>query len=98
MGMQSPVAEYLNYGSASHPEFKMQVQIQTQVQASAPALSAATSSALLIDGAGGDEHERCCGWFDSSYELSQGAEVTEELDASVLQLWVWATGPAATRH
>ena len=97
MGMQAPVAEYLNHGSASHPEFRMQVQIQTQV--SVPALSAKNSSpiAISIDLDSG-EHKRCCGWFDSSYELSQGAEVTEELDASVLQLWIWAAGPAATRH
>ena len=73
----------------------MQAQIQTQV--SVPALSAQTSSKIAIDLDSG-EPERCCGWFDSSYELSQGAEVTEELDASVLQLWVWATGAAATRH
>ncbi len=77
----------------------MQAQIQTQV--SVPALSAQTASPIAITitiNLDSGEHERCCGWFDSSYELSQGAEVTEELDASVLQLWVWATGPAATRH
>ncbi len=73
----------------------MQAQIQTQVRVTA--LSAQTSSPIVIDLDAG-EHERCCGWFDSSYELSQGAVVTEELDASVLQLWVWASSPAVTRQ
>ncbi len=75
----------------------MHSQIQAQVQVSASALSAQTSNPIAI-GSDAGEPERCCGWFDSSYELSQGAEVTEELDASVLQLWVWATGAAATLH
>lgn len=72
------------------------MQAQIQMQVSAPTLSSAASNTILIDASVG-ERERCCGWFDSSYELSQGAVVTEELDASVLQLWAWAAG-AATLH
>lgn len=28
-----------------------------------------------------------CGYFDSSFDLSQGLSVTEELDPTQLQLW-----------
>ncbi|MEJ6004675.1 hypothetical protein WG899_03875 [Paucibacter sp. AS339] len=28
-----------------------------------------------------------CGWYDSSYDLNSGLQVTEELDPSLLQLW-----------
>ena len=33
-----------------------------------------------------DRPERC-GWFDSSFELTQGLEITEHDDATLYQLW-----------
>jgi hypothetical protein len=36
-----------------------------------------------------------CGWFESSYELNQGLEVTELLDASLFQLWARAQSTGA---
>ncbi|MBT9493101.1 MAG: hypothetical protein IV107_12330 [Paucibacter sp.] len=35
-----------------------------------------------------------CGYFDSSFELSQGLSVTEELDPTLLQLWARVLGGA----
>jgi len=37
-----------------------------------------------------EEANRGCGWFDSSYELSQGLVVTEDTDTCLLQLWAQA--------
>jgi hypothetical protein len=39
-----------------------------------------------------------CGYFDSSFELSHGLSVTEELDPTVQQLWARVLGGAVTRH
>jgi hypothetical protein len=37
-----------------------------------------------------EEASSGCGWFDSSYELSQGLVVTEDTDTCLLQLWAQA--------
>ena len=39
-----------------------------------------------------------CGYFDSSFELSHGLSVIEELDPTLLQLWVRVLGGSSTRH
>ncbi len=43
-----------------------------------------------------------CGWFDSSFELHNGLQVTEDQDASLLQLWARALSKSlngmTTRH
>jgi len=33
------------------------------------------------------ERASSCGWFDSSFDLNEGLEVTEERDAVLYQLW-----------
>jgi hypothetical protein len=32
-----------------------------------------------------------CGWFDSSFELSHGLEITEQDDGTLYQLWSLST-------
>jgi hypothetical protein len=61
----------------------MQVQSQAQSQQANAAIHSAASLEFLDPAPvrGG------CGYFDSSFELSQGLMVTEELDPSLLQLW-----------
>lgn len=39
-----------------------------------------------------------CGWFDSSYELNTGLQVTEEQDPSLLQLWARVLNGTMARH
>ena len=39
-----------------------------------------------------------CGWFDSSYELSQGLVVTEDSDTCLLQLWAQALQMSRVCH
>ncbi len=59
----------------------MQAQMISATNATAAAH--ATAHTGKPEGAG-------CGWFESSYELNQGLEVTEGLDASLFQLWARA--------
>lgn len=39
-----------------------------------------------------------CGWFDSSYELNTGLQVTEDQDPSLLQLWARVLSGTMARH
>ena len=39
-----------------------------------------------------------CGWFDSSYELHTGLQVSEDQDPSLLQLWAMVLSGSMTRH
>ena len=72
----------------------MQVQSQAQSQP-ANAVLKSVASLEFLDPApvrGG------CGYFDSSFELSQGLLVTEELDPTLLQLWARVLDGARTWH
>jgi len=57
----------------------MQFQAQATVQTSFPARLIQNILTNADEAAGESAAEaRCCGWFDSSYELSAGLEVIEE--------------------
>ena len=47
-------------------------------------------SPMQPDAPDSESASRGCGWFDSSYELSQGLVVTEDTDTCLLQLWAQA--------
>jgi len=55
-------------------------------------------TALGPQAATGDSAAHACGWFDSSYELSQGLEVTEDNDTCLLQLWAMALQLSRSIH
>ncbi len=65
------------------------MQAQMNNAANAAQIPHATPQSGKPEGAG-------CGWFESSYELNQGLELTEGLDAGLFQLWsrAQATGVA----
>lgn len=65
----------------------MQFQVQAAAHASVPAnliqnllkkVGAAAMAAVSSGPEAAAEEPCCCGWFDSSYELSAGLEVIEE--------------------
>jgi len=64
------------------------MQAQINSVANATPAAHATAHTGKPEGAG-------CGWFESSYELNQGLEVTEGLDASLFQLWSRAQSTGA---
>lgn len=70
----------------------MQVQVATLIAISpiAPIQSSQSSLAFLSP----EPLRGGCGYFDSSFELSQGLSVTEELDPTLLQLWARVLGGA----
>ncbi|WP_310390058.1 hypothetical protein [Roseateles sp.] len=84
----------------------MQVQAATLI---ATALIAPLAS-IGSDGSNGSEQASClvflgpepvrggCGYFDSSFELSHGLNVIEELDPVVLQLWARVLDGALAMH
>ncbi|MDN3919251.1 hypothetical protein [Roseateles violae] len=63
------------------------------LQALAPhalkALDAADAAALVAMGEKQEtvNERQGCGWFESSYELSAGLEVTEQADRCLFDLW-----------
>lgn len=61
--------------------------MQAQIQPS-PELPSAAADQAAIEALLADEPGSRCGWFESSYELSQGLEVSELPDATVAALWV----------
>ena len=63
-----------------------------QVQAAFPTAIAAAVPAAPVMPAGGQQQGFGCGWFDSSYELSEGLVVVEEADSVLFQLWSQAQG------
>ncbi len=44
------------------------------------------------------ETARSCGWYDSSFELTQGLEISEGLDETVWALWAQAAGLPQRLH
>jgi hypothetical protein len=69
----------------------------TSRTAKAALLPAATEEGQELDVLEASAH--CgCGWFDSSYDLNTGLQVTEDQDPSLLQLWARVLNGPMTRH
>ena len=64
------------------------MQVQARQTTTATQASQALMAALLT------EPGARCGWFDSSFELSQGLVISEEADETVLALWCQQGGAA----
>lgn len=61
-----------------------------------PAAQAATPVAVIAKPAA-LEDTAACGWFDSSFELSQGLEVSDAPDGVDFDLWLLAFDVAAAK-
>lgn len=70
----------------------MQVQVATLAAISPVAQS--QSGLVSLEFLSPEPVRGGCGYFDSSFELSQGLSVTEELDPTLLQLWARVLGGA----
>lgn len=64
------------------------MQVQARKTTTATQASQALVATLLT------EPGARCGWFDSSFELSQGLVISEEADETVLALWCQQGGAA----
>ncbi|MCU7374678.1 hypothetical protein PEC18_28500 [Paucibacter sp. O1-1] len=64
------------------------MQVQARQTTTATQAGQALMAALL------KEPGARCGWFDSSFELSQGLVISEEADETVLALWCQQGGAA----
>ena len=82
MPSQATVAKLL-------PPFLLRSRRQPAADAQPPAVPARTL----------DDAERMpCGWFDSSFDLVEGLEVSEERDVVLYQLWSQALSRKALAH
>lgn len=63
-----------------------------------PAALAAAPTAVIAQPAMLDDDRKGCGWYDSSFELSQGLEVSDAPDGLDFDLWLLALDVAVARR